>query len=370
MKTLVTFIILLILSFLASPIFANSSLTANFKTGDPGITSINSMTFGPESILFIGDSKTAQIVAIDLSAHPKTDTSEVKINSLDKLVADLLGSPIDQIQITDMVVNPENNNIYLSVHHSSGKAVLFRVENNTLKKVPLDAVSYSKTSLTDPINEEAKDKWDRKLRKWAVADIKYNSGKVLLSGLSNKEFASIFRSIDFPFTKKQDYGSLEIYHAAHGKYETHAPIKTFIPTEINGDSHIIASYTCTPLVVFSMNKIKPGEHNKGRTVAELGSGNSPVDMIEIKNEDQRFLLIANSNRPLMKMEFKDLEAYNGSLTTPVIKKGAAEGVDYVNLPYVNVQQLDKFGETGFLIVQRESSGNLTLKKGNSWWLEK
>ncbi|WP_106791355.1 hypothetical protein [Aquimarina sp. Aq78] len=370
MKTLITFVLLLILSFLENPILANSSLKANFKTGDPGITSINSMTFGPEGILFIGDSKSAQIVAIDLSTHPKVDNSTVKINFLDILIADMLGTPIDQIQITDMVVNPENNNIYLSVHHSSGNALLFRVENNKLKKVSLDNISHSKTSLIDPVHKEAKDKRGRKLRKWAVADIKYTSGKVMLSGLSNKEFASTFRSVDFPFTDKQDYGSLEIYHAAHGQYETHAPIKAFIPTTIKGSSHIIAGYTCTPLVIFPMDNIKPGEHNKGRTIAELGSGNSPVDMVEIKNGGQRYLLIANSNRPLMKMEFTDLESYNGSLTSPVIKKGAAEGVDYVNLPYVNVQQLDKFGEAGFLIVQRESSGNLALKKGNSWWLEK
>ncbi|WP_299436785.1 hypothetical protein [uncultured Aquimarina sp.] len=368
MKTLITFIISLILSFFVSKAQANSSLKANFKTGDPGITSIHKMTFGPEGILFIGDSNTAQIIAIDLSAHPKVDNSKVKLDQLDKLISDMMGTTIDQIQITDMVVNPENNNIYLSINHSSGVPILLRVVDNVLKQVPLDNVSHSKTALQNAVSEEAKDRRGRKLRKWAVADLKYTEGKILLSGLSNQEFASTFRSIDFPFSDKQASSSLEIYHAAHGKYETHAPIKTFIPTKINGDSHIVAGYTCTPLVVFPMNEIKPGKHHKGRTVAELGSGNSPVDMIEIENEGNRYLLIANSNRPLMKMDFKDLAAYKDSLTTPVTKKGAAEGVDYVNLPYVNVQQLDKLGD-GFIIIQRESNGNLALKTGNSWWVK-
>ncbi|WP_282079088.1 hypothetical protein [Aquimarina algiphila] len=370
MKTLVTFIITLILFFLTITGNANSSLKANFTTGNPEIKSINSMTFGPKGILFIGDSKSAQIVAIDVSSHPKVDNSKVKIDLLDQLIADMLGTTTDQIQITDMAVNPENNNIYLSVHHGSGTAILFKVDNNKLKPVSLDNISHSKTSLLDPIAMDAKDKRGRELRKWAVADMQYTSGKIMLSGLSNKEFGSTFRSIDFPFTKEQNYSSLEIYHAAHGKYETHAPIKAFVPTKIKGSSHIIAGYTCTPLVIFPTDQIKPGVHNKGRTVAELGSGNSPVDMIEVENGGKRYLLIANSNRPLMKMEFSDLEAYEGSLTTPVIKKGAAVGVDYVNLPFVNVQQLDNYGPSGFLIVQRESNGNLVLKQGRTWWIEK
>ncbi len=370
MKTLITFLIALILSFTVSAVNDDSSLKANFTTGDPGVTSINSMTFGPEGILFIGDSKSAQIIAIDVSKDPKVDNSKVKIDHLDKLIADMLGTTIDQVQITDMAVNPENKNIYISVHHGSGTPVLLRVENNNLKQIGLASISHSKTTIKDPINKEVKDKWDRELRKWAVADMKYTSGKVLLSGLSNKEFASTFRSLDFPFTEKQNYGSLEIYHAAHGKYETHAPIKTFIPTKIKGKSHIVAAYTCTPLVVFPMDDIKPGQNNKGRTVAELGSGNSPLDIIEVKSGETRYLLIANTNRPLMRMDFSHLETFEKSLTQPVTIKGATEGVAYVNMPFVNVQQLDAYGEDGFLMIQRESSGNLTLKHGSSWWIQK
>ncbi|WP_299179918.1 hypothetical protein [uncultured Aquimarina sp.] len=369
MKTLITLTVTLILSFFFSQAQASSTLKKDFITGNPGIVSIHKMTFGPEGILFIGDSNAAQVVAIDFSEHPKLDNSKVKLDNLDKLVADMMGTTIDQVQITDMVVNPNNNNIYLSINHSSGIPILLRVEDNVLKQVPLDNVSYTKTTLLDPISKEAEDRRGRKLRKWAVADIKYTDGKLLLSGLSNKEFASTFRAIDFPFSETQNYSSLEIYHAAHGKYETHAPIKTFIPTKINGELQVLAGYTCTPLVIFPMNKMKSGEHQKGRTVAELGSGNSPIDMIEIENEGNRYLLISNSNRALMKIDFKDLEAYQGELTKPVVKKGAAEGVDYVNLPYVNVQQLDKMGNNGFVIIQRESNGNLALKAGNSWWVK-
>jgi len=369
MKTHIILLVTLLLSIFSSNAQSKASLKTNFKIGDPEITSIHKITFGPEGILFIGDSNTAQIVAIDLSKHPIQEISKIKLDQLDKLIADMMGTSLDQVQIVDMAVNPENNNVYLAIRHSSGVPILLRVENNILKTVSLDNVYFSKIQLQNPVTEEAKDKRGRKLRKWAIADLVYTDGKILLSGLSNQEFASTFRSINFPFDSTQEYSSLEIYHAAHGKYETHAPIKTFIVTDVNNNPSVIAGYTCTPLVIFPMNDIKPEKHHKGRTVAELGSGNAPLDMIEIKSEENRFLLIANSNRPLMKLDFKDLEAYEGSLTTPVVKKGAAEGVAYINLPFVNVQQLDAYGNTGFIMIQRESSGNLVLKTGNDWWVK-
>ncbi len=349
-------------------LFANTTpLKKDFITGNPEVTSINAMTFGPEGILFLGDSKSAQLVAIDVSAHPEADNSKLRINNLDKLIADMLGTATDQIQITDLAVNPENQNIYLSVHHSSGNPLLFRVNGDKLSPVSLETVSYSKSLLTEAVSEEAKDRRGRKLRRWAVADMKYGNGKLMVSGLSNQEFASTFRTISFPFSDKQDFGSLEIYHAAHAKFETHAPIKSFVASEVNGVPHLIAGYTCTPLVLFPMDKIKPGTHYKGRTVAELGAGNTPVDMIEVQKDGSRYLLIANSNRPLMKVTFDHLEAFSGSLTEPVTEKAGVAGVHYVNLPMVNVQQLDKIGD-GFVLIQRESNGNLALKLGSNWWL--
>ncbi|MEQ9303857.1 MAG: hypothetical protein RJQ14_08075, partial [Marinoscillum sp.] len=39
-------------------------LTANFQQGDPEIKSINALAFGPEGIIFLGDSKNARVFAI------------------------------------------------------------------------------------------------------------------------------------------------------------------------------------------------------------------------------------------------------------------------------------------------------------------
>lgn len=368
MKKNLAFLTFLLLAF-ATQTFCNTvDLKANFIVGNPEIHSINAMTFGPQGILFIGDSKSAKIIAVDLSDHAATDNSKVGIKNLDGLIAEMLGSDADQIQVTDMAVNPENKNIYLSVHHSSGKAMLLQVVDNTLKQIPLEKISHSKTMVVDAVAEDAKDKRGRSLRKWAISDLQYANQKVMLSGLSNQEFASTFRAIDFPFNKEQMHSSLEIYHAAHGKYETHAPIKTFTTTQINGKPHVIASYTCTPLVLFPMDKLAPGKHSKGKTIAELGNWNTPLGIIEMEKKGNRYILIANSSRALMKIKVSDIEAFGNSLDTRVEERSGTAGVDFINLPFVNVQHLDKLSDTQFLMIQRDANGDLVLKTGSDRWL--
>src|SRR5205085_12659732 len=150
-----------------------------------------------------------------------------------------------------------------------------KVDGDQLSAVSLKGISYSTTAITNAPAEDAKDQRGRPLRVSSVSDISFVDGKVMVTGLSNQEFSSTFRSIPFPFTKQQDATSLEIYHAAHKQYETFAPIRTFTTATISGKKYLVASYTCTPLVLFPIDDLKPGTHVKGRTVAEMGSGNSP-----------------------------------------------------------------------------------------------
>ena len=361
-------VLLLLFALITIPNFANNPITEGFATGNPELKSISALSFGPDGILFIGDSQGGQVVAVDLSKANKTSNEELNVPDIEALLGQMLGSDIDEIELTDMAVDPQNQNIYIGVQHSSGKAMLFVVNNNSLEEVPLDFVSFSKAEVADAIAEGAEDNRGRPLRKWAISDLDYADGKVMLSGLSNAEFASTFRTMPFPFTNEQKQSSLEIYHAAHGKYETSSPIKAFTTITINDVPTLIASYTCTPLVVFSLESLKPGEHTKGRTVAELGNYNTPLDIIEMEKEGNRFILMANSNRALMKIAVTDIEAFGNSLTTPVEQRSATAGVQFINLPFVNVQQLDKLNDTEFVMIQREANGKLALKTSNDRWL--
>ncbi len=365
MGKLFTTIIALVLA-LAVNANTGLDLKANFKMGDPGIQSINALEFGPEGILFIGDSENAKVYAVEV---PTAEAREVaRMENVDQAIATKLGTTVDKITITDMALDPASKKIFFGIHHLDGTPILVTLHGEEWGVMNLDEVSYSEASINGPIAADAEDRRGRPLRKWAISDITYYNDQVMVSGLSNQEFGSTFRSIAFPFGEAQSQSSLEIYHAAHGQYETHAPIKAFTAAKVGGQDHMIASYTCTPLVLFPLDQLKAGEHVKGRTVAELGNSNTPLDMIVMEKEGNQYLLMANSNRALMKIKFSDIEAFQASLTTPVEERSATAGVDFIALPFVNVLQLDKIDDGSWVMLQRNAEGKLNLSTQSNRWL--
>lgn len=344
-------------------------LTDNFVTGNPEIKSINALSFGPEGILFLGDSKSASVYALDTKDVSKNESSkEVHIGKFDHKIAAALGTTADKVKISDMVVNPISKTPYFAVNIEDGTPVLLRLNGEELENVPLNTISYSKISLLKAIDSEAKDRRGRPKRFWAIADLKFHNNKVLVSGLSNKEFASTFRSIPFPFTETQNQTSLEIWHAAHGQFETHAPIKAFDIISLENKEYLIAGYTCTPLVLFPMGDLLDGKHIKGRTVAELGSGNSPLDMISYSKNGKQYFLMSNNNRPVMRLDYADIADFKETLTEPVDEFAVATGVPYDNLPFPYVQQMDNLDESKVLYIQRNGSGELILRSRSTKWM--
>lgn len=365
-------LILAFVCFLAINLCANDGntpLTADFVTGNPDVQSMNAIAFGPEGILFVGDSKSAMVTAIDTKDNTTAKApKKVSMKKVDQQIAALLGTTADQVTIQDMAVNPISKMIYFAVHHSNGTPVLLKTDGETLQHVPLTEVSHSKIGLSNPISADKKDRRGNSMRVSAISDLNYFEGKVMVSGLSNEEFASTFRSIPFPFKNEQMHASLEIYHAAHGKYETHAPIKAFLPVNMDGKANLVAAYTCTPLVVFPMNNLKPGEHTTGQTVAELGNWNVPLDIIQMEKEGKAYLLMANSSRAVMKISVDKVVDFNDSLTERVAERSGTAGVEFINLPFVNVQQLAKLSDSQFIMLQRRGNGDLDLYTQNNRWL--
>ncbi len=343
-------------------------LTKNFVVGSPQIQSINALDFGPEGILFVGDSRSAKIWAIDTKDNQSTQVEKIELAEVDKAIASLLGTSPENITIQDMAVNPKSKKVYFAVHHSSGTPVLLTLEGGEFAVMSLEDISFSEVTINKPVAEDAADRRGRPLRKWAISDLNYYNGQIMVSGLSNEEFGSTFRSIYFPFEGEQRQSSLEIYHVAHGQYETHSPIKTFTPTILGGEPHIIASYTCTPLVVFPMRTLIAGQHVKGRTIAELGNWNTPLDMITMNKGGKSYLLLANSSRALMKISYEKMSAFKESLTEPIGERSGTAGVDFVALPFVNVQQLDQLNQNSFLMLQRLGDGKLNLRTQTDRWL--
>jgi len=340
----------------------NHTASSGFITGTPEIKSISSLAFGPDGILFIGDSKSATVFAVNTKDTRKNKAIPVEVKNIDKKIAAALGTDVANITITDMAVNPVSKKLYLSVQNSDGTPVLLMVEENKISSFPLKDVNYSSTVLNNSPAEDAKDQRGRPLRISTISDLGYADGKLMVSGLSNHEFSSSFKSIPFPFTDKQDEATLEIYHAAHGRYETAAPIRTFTTTEINGKKYLVASYTCTPLVLFPMDELKPGMHVKGRTVAEMGSGNTPIDMVSLNKGNEPFLVMANTARAVSKVDYKNIAAFEGNLTEPV--KGTA-GVSFTLMPEMTkVLQMDKLDDKQLILLQAKPNGDVDLWTAN------
>ena len=85
----------------------SKDLKSDFIVGDPEIQSVNALAFGPEGILFIGDSKAAEIFALDTQDEsPSMAGADIAVENVDRKIAALLGTTADAILIQDMAVNP------------------------------------------------------------------------------------------------------------------------------------------------------------------------------------------------------------------------------------------------------------------------
>ena len=181
-----------------------------------------------------------------------------------------------------------------------------------------------------------------------------------MSGVSSGQSPSNVREIPFPFSDASVGSNVEIYHAAHGRTEDNATIRTFIPLNINGEPSLLAGFTCTPLVKFPVESFKPGAKTKGTTVAELGNMNRPLDMIVYKKDGKDFLLMSNDRRGVMKISTDNLSRKEG-LTEPV-RGGGVAGQTFETIKELEgVVQLDRLNNDHAVVVVQSSPTSQDLR---------
>ena len=338
----------------AGPLFA-AGLTDSLHQGKPDLKSIGPLAFGPEGVLFIGDPQGAAIVAIDTGDRTAGETGAVKVEGIDGKVASLLGIDTKQIRINGLAVNPASGLVYLSVTRGQGAdavPVLLRVDRKgKIDEVPLGDVKFARAALPNASTKQ---------RQEAITGLAYVNGKVIVAGLSNEDFASRLRVIPFPFSESDKGTGVEIFHGSHGRQETASPIRTFVPYEIKGEENLLAAYTCTPLVKIPVAELKPGEKVKGTTVAELGKGNRPLDMIVYQKDGKDYLLLANSNRGVMKIPTEGIDKVN-PITQPV-RDTVTAGQPYDTVASLKgVEHLAKLDKDNAVILVRAAGGALNLE---------
>jgi hypothetical protein len=329
----------------------SANLTAGLTPGKVQLKSAGALAFGPGGVLFVGDSLGGSVFEIDTNDHTSArPAASLNVDGIDVKVAAMAGVAPTDISINDVKVNPISRNIYLSVSRGRGPdaaAMVVRVDaTGTVTNVDLDNIRHASVALTDlPV---AKTGARQDPRTMTITDMSYVNGNLLVAGLSNEEWSSALRSIPVPFKGAEQGATLQIWHSSHGRYETESPVRTFVPYSISGQPYVLAAYTCTPLVKIPVSSLKPGEKVKGVTIADLGSGNQPLDMVPYHKEGHDYILIANSSRGLVKLKADGLDAY-AAIDSPTKVDGPA-GVPYDKLDLKNVQQLAAYDDANAVVL--------------------
>jgi hypothetical protein len=264
--------------------------------------------------------------------------------------------------INDLAVNPASGRAYLAVSRGRGPdaapVILRTGSDGKLEEVSLEGVRFAKTEIPNAPAPNVMQK-GQPARNESITDLAYVDGRVFIAGLSNEEFSSRLMAIPFPFADTADGAAIEIYHGAHGRVETKSPVRTFVAYQINGEPYLMAAYTCTPLVKVPVADLKPGAHVRGKTIAELGNRNRPLDMIVYQKDGKDYLLMSNSARGMMKITTDGADSTE-PITSPV-RDGGLKGLPYQTIANLNdVVQLDLL-DKGHALVLRDNKGTLNLE---------
>lgn len=338
---------------------ASNALIADDRGLEKGAVKLRSagpLTFGPSGILFVADPIDASIVAIATDETNGTpDAVKIDVENVDEKLAGMLGIERTEVRIVDLCVAPKTGVAYLSVARGAApdaEAVLVKVlADGALELVDLDNALHARASIPNPPDPEAKDRRGDLQRTFSVTDLAFLNSQLVVAGLSNEEFASTLRAMPFPFEQAGSGTSVEIYHGAHGGFETNSPIRTLAPIAIGGEPYVVAAYTCTPLVKFPVSELKDGAKIRGTTVAELGNRNRPLDMVVYERDGEEFILMANSARGVMKISTMDIERAEG--ITERVAETAGQAYETIE-GLSGVVQLDRLNaDCALLLIQKE-----------------
>ena len=355
-----------------------TSDSSNIQTQNTPFDSISVMAFGPENVLFVGDSRDSKIVAIELgSAVQNTESKSYNVFDIEKRISDYFNIQQSEIRVTDMKIHPQTKVAYLAVSigfaQEKTSHILTVDADGNLNEIDYSLYPTSSIKLTDPANDDIVFWGKTPARTLTVTDIDYHEGNIYVAGLSNEEFSSTLRKAAYPFNGQYETSSIEMYHAVHNQLETRAPIRTQAIMELNGVDNVLAGYTCTPVVTIPIGSLSDGALVSGKTIAEIGYGNSPIDVLPFEIVSypegegseptiEKVVLITNTHRGAALFKVSDIEEFNqgDGLTTPAGFNPA--GVEYFPVPLVGLLHVDYQDGQFILGLQRDSeTGDLDLK---------
>ena len=264
-----------------------------------------------------------------------------------------------KVTVEDMVVRPGTAEVYVAVSYGAAKtpALIVVTSDHRARRVDLKAAKSTSIALRDAPTSNYKFWRETPERSFTVTDMKWRDGELFIAGLSNQDFASTLRRVKYPFDSQQAITSVEIYHTGHNLIETRAPIRAMSFATWGGKPYLVAAYTCTPIVIIPLDDLKDGAHIRGKTIAELGYGNTPADMIAYTKTEQGktedFLMLVNFERGASIIPVSQVEAASAR---PGIEKlvpyGQIAGLDVMPAPLAGTLRVDNLDEKSFIVVRR------------------
>ena len=300
----------------------SKSILADVQTGTVTIKRIGRMSFAPNGVLLIADIGSGAVVAIETGDTGPVSKLKSRVNDVDKKIASALEVSTDDLSVADMTVNPESGVIYVSaIRKTDNTSAIIKFDANG-KLTILDLTDARFVRVPLPVGEGSQIR--------AISGVEYTDGRVLAAGQSNEEFSSKIFSLPLPLThgKSGNAFSTETYHVAHGRWETRAPIQSFIPYREGGEDYVVGSFACTPIAKFKVTDIAKDSKIKGTSVVELGSGNRPIDMFTYEKDGKQWLItntdrFHHEKRPLGPSQYWGVRVDMSYLTSSNINADAA-----------------------------------------------
>lgn len=288
--------------------------------GTVAMGSAGPITFAPDGTLFLGDTYGGAVWAVDLEEAADSD-GIVALDNVDGRVASLLGVSRDQVRIHDLAVSPVSRAVYVTasrvdydddnniknLRRPGATPHLIRIDGGgSVTEVDLTSVMFQQADIRD-VRKQELDRRGNDRRAFSILEMSFVDGTLYVSGMSNEEWSSKLRRLAYPFTGDGESNAIKIFHTAHGRWETGAPARVFVPYQADGETRIFAGFSCTPLVDFSVAEMDRKERVEGKTIAELGAGNHVLDMIRVELDGETYFLLANHLHPFMRLALEDFD---------------------------------------------------------------
>lgn len=340
--------------FLGAAVFAEAPASATV------------LEFADESTLFVADSQGGKVYAYTLPAAGPAPEAPAPYNLLDvdAAIAAATGADIRGISYHDLEVHPVTRDAYVSATVTMDGVmeplVAAITRDGTVTPLDLEGLASSSFDISDAPDDGVTFWRDIPAATFTVTDLDFADGELFISGLSTGEFASTLRRVPFPFDAAASSTGVEIYHAAHGQTETRAPIRAMSVVDLAGTPTVVAAYTCTPLVTIPVDALTDGAQVSGKTIAELGYGNTPLEVLSFTAFDpqgnaQPLVLVINREMDADLIAFPALEAAAAGpgLAEPIAYLGATAGVETTPIPLSGVfQAADQ--DSQFLVTLRRN----------------